>query len=259
MKRLMKGGTWIFSVFLFCLAMVFSAGSAGASALSGVTAYIDWDTLGIDMGNPSATLNWDYEEWTAWAYASNDRGEEVDNKLIDYDYADASVTDAEAEADGTSDRKKSYSQVDIPGYDNEALAHSTLWYYAEFWISGGDSLVTFEVDYYLEMDTTTGGVGDWAYGKGNAGIEIDNFVTYEYLGDSDDILGEAQNGSIFLDDREGRLEVSAFFYEDDWGAFGMEVRSWAEAETAIPEPSTMLLLGSGLIGLAGLRRKFRKV
>ncbi len=42
------------------------------------------------------------------------------------------------------------------------------------------------------------------------------------------------------------------------GDFG-EVTNLRVPLTPIPEPSTMLLLGSGLIGLVGFRRKFRKV
>ena len=46
--------------------------------------------------------------------------------------------------------------------------------------------------------------------------------------------------------------------EDHGGGTGWSINFSADQAAPVPEPATMFLLGSGLIGLLGFRRKFRK-
>jgi len=127
------------------------------------------------------------------------------------------------------------------------------------WDGGGEFTLTGTVDYGTGPVTGELLTGEWAYPV-SATVSLAAGTTFGGSGfdakhpDLLDYFGlETYADFIF-----SNTEIST---SGDWWNGNDALVSEADITntgTPIPEPATMLLLGSGLIGLAGLRRRFKK-
>jgi hypothetical protein len=213
------------TLLLFLMGIVSTLGIESAHALpvSEADARIDWGTFSVKWNG--SKVNWLTTDFSSESHATGSVA-----------WSSLSSNNFGVEA---------YASPDLIT-SNRAWASADAWQYGTF-TANRNGRLEVSVEYYLHQNLTTD------VGTAQASSEAWLWLART---DIDDIYSEnlfAMYNYITGDyGKFGTLTVSLFFNKGDTGELSVGVWNETTSANPVPEPATIILLGFGLVGIAGL-------
>ena len=129
----------------------------------------------------------------------------------------------------------------------------TLNYYHDLRTDGFDAATDYVSNYTLEIELYDDKSDPW-YAKGEWAAIWAPGIPHTTWTMNDVTLGWSLAGWLDIND-DGTLNVSIESWFGDFKVGDSTLTAWGEAFEPVPEPTTMILFGLGLLGLAGVSRK----
>ncbi len=243
--------------WLLVIGFWFLISGVRAAPLAVGQAYLDWSQLTIRTlslsGGSAPSITWNKQEEQAEAWADEDYHE---GSLSSWGALNvsASMGGASAYASLNSTAMEVYSDPEVVGYSVWSGAHAER--FGSFTVNG-TGLVAIGVPYTLRV----------SLGSSSASADASVSLRLTDVPPGDESLGSehwSSTGATFWKSGDtdgvgiwtdsGWLWVSLYFEDGETGYFTATLDT--SASSPVPLPGTLLLLGSGLLGLSLRRRKW---